>query len=201
MRQCESKLKLLRTAHELIYRQSYGSVGVDQICEQSGVKKGSFYHFFRSKSELTVAAYQYHWDQVRLRWETIFGATGSPLRKLDAYFAFVVDVQEERLRRYGRLLGCPFVSLGSELSTQDERVRRMAQEIFDQRCAYFARTIREAMEAGEIADAEPEAVACELHSYVMGVVQQAKIANDLGVLRCLPSGAYRILQVQEPMLA
>src|SRR6266700_1447546 len=65
MKQCESRLKLLRTAHELIWRQSYGSVGVDQICEQSGVKKGSFYHFFRSKSELTVAAYEYHWDQLR----------------------------------------------------------------------------------------------------------------------------------------
>src|ERR1700751_2897723 len=68
MRQSESKLKLLRTAHELISQQSYGSVGVDQICEQSGVKKGSFYHFFRSKSELTVAAYEYHWAILRRRW-------------------------------------------------------------------------------------------------------------------------------------
>src|SRR6267154_2537844 len=56
MKQCESRLKLLRTAHELIWRQSYGSVGVDQICEQSGVKKGSFYHFFRSKSERALRA-------------------------------------------------------------------------------------------------------------------------------------------------
>ena len=72
MRFCDSKLRLLQTAHELIWRQSYGSVGVDQICEQSRVKKGSFYHFFRSKSELTVAAYEFYWDKVRVALDRIF---------------------------------------------------------------------------------------------------------------------------------
>ena len=72
MRVCESKLRLLQTAHELIWRQSYGSVGVDQICEHSNVKKGSFCHFFRSKYELTVAAYEYHWEQCRQTLDRIF---------------------------------------------------------------------------------------------------------------------------------
>src|SRR5690242_11293254 len=142
MRQCESKFKLLRTAHELIYQQSYGSVGVEQICARSGVKKGSFYHFFRSKSDLIVAAYQYHWHQIRSRWEAIFGSDLAPLQKIDAYLEFVWETQRERLEKYGRLLGCPFMSLGSELSTQDEQIRRMTQEICDQRCAYLAATLR-----------------------------------------------------------
>jgi TetR/AcrR family transcriptional repressor of nem operon len=201
MRQCDSKLKLLRTAHELIYRQSYGSVGVDQICERSGVKKGSFYHFFRSKSDLTVAAYQYHWDQIRVRWEAIFSSNLAPLQKIDAYLDFVLEAQRERLEKYGRLLGCPFVSLGSELSTQDEQIRRMAQEICDQRCAYLARTLSDAMAAGQVAEADPKLLAYELHSYVMGLVQQAKIANDLRVLDRLKPGVYRMLRTQQTMPA
>src|SRR5271157_5410933 len=87
MRFCDSKLRLLETAHGLIWRQSYGSVGVDQICEQSRVKKGSFYHFFRSKSELAVAAYEYYWEQrSRLTLDGIFSAQTPPLERLDAYF-------------------------------------------------------------------------------------------------------------------
>src|SRR5260221_4221169 len=86
MKQCESKLKLLRTAHELIWRQSYGSVCVDQICEQSGVKKGRFYHFFRSKSELTVAAYEYHWDQLRAALDRVFSVQKTPLDRLVSSF-------------------------------------------------------------------------------------------------------------------
>ena len=140
MRQCESKLKLLRTAHELISQQSYGSVGVDQICEQSGVKKGSFYHFFRSKSELTVAAYEYHWAGLQETLDRIFAAEKAPLDRLDDYFNHVRQSQTDRSQRYGRLLGCPFVSIGCELSTQDESIRLMAQKISEGKRAYLENT-------------------------------------------------------------
>ncbi len=193
MRQCESKLKLLRTAHELISQQSYGSVGVDQICEQSGVKKGSFYHFFRSKSELTVAAYEYHWASLQETLERIFSAEKPPLVRLDDYFNHVRQTQSERSERYGRMLGCPFVSLGCELSTQDESIRLMAQKISEGKRDYLENTVRDGIERGDISAADPRALADELHTYIVGLVQEAKIANDIRVLDRLKSGAYRLL--------
>src|ERR1700761_44825 len=149
MRFCDSKLRLLQTAHELIWRQSYGSVGVDQICEQSGVKKGSFYHFFRSKSELTVAAYEFYWDQVRLILDRIFSMPVPPLERLDAYFANIRRIQTEHFEKNGCVLGCPFASLGSELSTQDEAIRQMAQQISERKRGYFESTLIEAIELGD----------------------------------------------------
>ncbi|MBV8968394.1 MAG: TetR/AcrR family transcriptional regulator, partial [Verrucomicrobia bacterium] len=101
MRQCDSKLKLLQTAHELIWRQSYGSVGVDQICEHSGVKKGSFYHFFRSKSDLAVAAYEYHWQELREKLDVVFSKDKPPLERLDDYFHHIYERQKERLEIFG----------------------------------------------------------------------------------------------------
>lgn len=53
-----AKEKLLDVAFKLIWDQSYGSVSVDDICQQAEVKKGSFYHFFESKAELAIAAYE-----------------------------------------------------------------------------------------------------------------------------------------------
>jgi TetR/AcrR family transcriptional repressor of nem operon len=193
MRQCESKLKLLRTAQELISQQSYGSVGVDQICEQSGVKKGSFYHFFRSKSELTVAAYEYHWAGLQETLERIFSVEKAPLDRLDDYFNQVRQSQTERSQRYGRLLGCPFVSIGCELSTQDESIRLMAQKISEGKRAYLENTIREAIQRGDLSAADPRALADELHTYIVGLVQEAKIANDVQVLDRLKPGAHRLL--------
>ena len=195
MKQCESKLKLLRTAHELISRQSYGSVGVDQICEQSGVKKGSFYHFFRSKSELTVAAYEFHWEAMRQALDQIFLAEKPPLERLDDYFNYVRQTQADRLQKYGRLLGCPFVSLGSELCTQDESIRLMAQNISERKARYLEATLRDAIERKDISAADPRVLAGELHSYIVGLVQEAKIANDIHVLDRLKSGAHRLLGV------
>jgi TetR/AcrR family transcriptional regulator, transcriptional repressor for nem operon len=200
MKQCESKLKLLRTAHELIWRQSYGSVGVDQICEQSGVKKGSFYHFFRSKSELTVAAYEYHWDQLRAALDRVFSVQKSPLERLDAYFEHIYQSQKERFERVGQMLGCPFISIGCELSTQDESIRQMAQQIIDGKRRYVEATLRDGIDRGEIPGGNPQLLARELQSYIMGLVQEAKIANDPHVLDRLRPGAYRLLGLAEPEL-
>jgi TetR/AcrR family transcriptional repressor of nem operon len=193
MRFCDSKVRLLQTAHELIWLQSYGSVGVDQICEQSRVKKGSFYHFFRSKSELTVAAYEFRWEQIRLVMDRIFTVDIPPLERFEAYFAHIRRNQTEHFEKNGHVLGCPFSSLGSELSTQDEAIRLMAQQISERKCDYLESTLRDAMEVGEIAEQDPKLLAQELHFYIVGLIQEAKISNDLGVLNRMESGAFRII--------
>ena len=189
----DSKLRLLQTAHQLIWRQSYGSVGVDQICEQSCVKKGSFYHFFRSKSELTVAAYEFHWEQVRLVLDRIFSTQIPAMERLEAYFAHIRRHQTEHFEKNGRVLGCPFASLGSELSTQDEAIRLMAQQISARKCVYLESTLSDAIEAGELPMQDPKLLAQELHFYIVGLIQEAKISNDLAVLDRMESGAYRII--------
>jgi TetR/AcrR family transcriptional regulator, transcriptional repressor for nem operon len=201
MRFCDSKLRLLQTAHQLIWQQSYGSVGVDQICEQSRVKKGSFYHFFRSKSELTVAAYEFYWEQVRLVLDRIFSREMAPLERLDAYLANIRRNQTERFEKYGRVLGCPFASLGSELSTQDEAIRLMAQTISARKCVYLQSTLIDAIKAGDVPTQDAKLLAQELHFYIVGLVQEAKIANDLAVLDRMESGAYRIIGASRAMVA
>jgi TetR/AcrR family transcriptional regulator, transcriptional repressor for nem operon len=201
MRVCDSKLRLLQTAQELIWRQSYGSVGVDQICEQSRVKKGSFYHFFRSKSELTVAAYEYYWDQMRLTLDRIFSVEIPPLERLDAYFANIRRNQTKHFEMTGRVLGCPFASLGSELSTQDEAIRLMAEKISERKCGYLESTLRDAMNAGDIPMQNPKSLARELHFYIAGLIQESKISNSLTVLDHMESGAYRIIGASRSVLA
>jgi TetR/AcrR family transcriptional regulator, transcriptional repressor for nem operon len=193
MRVCQSKLRLLRTAHELIWRQSYGSVGVDQICEHSHVKKGSFYHFFKSKSELTVAAYEYFWEQGRARLDRIFCAQKDPVERLEAYIDDIRDNQYQYFVANGRVPGCPFASLGSELSAQDESIRRMAQQISECKRRYLETMLRDAMDQGQISRQDPISLAQELHFFIAGSVQEAKISNDVGVLDRMKTGVYRII--------
>ena len=50
------KERLTDAAMDLIGENSYGATSVDAICERAGAKKGSFYYFFKSKSELAAAA-------------------------------------------------------------------------------------------------------------------------------------------------
>jgi TetR/AcrR family transcriptional regulator, transcriptional repressor for nem operon len=68
----DTKEKLLQVAFDLIWNQSYGSVSVDQICERARLNKGSFYHFFPSKSDLAVEAYEEHWREKQPEMDRIF---------------------------------------------------------------------------------------------------------------------------------
>jgi len=60
--QHESKTKLLKAAQNVFRTKGYAATTVDDICEAAGVTKGSFFHHFKSKEELTVNAAE-HWSK------------------------------------------------------------------------------------------------------------------------------------------
>ena len=84
-RPSEAKEKLLLVAFDLIWNQSYGSVSVDQICERASVNKGSFYHFFPSKADLAVEAYEEHWREKQPEMDRIFSPQTPPLERLELW--------------------------------------------------------------------------------------------------------------------
>ncbi len=56
----ESKTKLLNAAMSVIRAKGYAATTVDDICHAANVTKGSFFHHFKSKDELGLAAAT-HW--------------------------------------------------------------------------------------------------------------------------------------------
>ena len=175
--------KLLEVAFELIWLQSYGAVSVDDICERADVKKGSFYHFFPSKSDLAVAACEEYWQASRPRHDAVFSPQVPPLERIRNYCRMMYDSQKDKFDQTGRVLGCPFSSVGCELSTQDEKIRRKAAEIFERMCAYLENALRDAHRAGLIAPCDFPAQAQAILSFVLGMQLQAKVKNDVEVLR------------------
>jgi TetR/AcrR family transcriptional regulator, transcriptional repressor for nem operon len=50
--------KFIEAAFALIRAQGYASTTVDQLCAEAGLTKGAFFHYFKSKEALAVAAAQ-----------------------------------------------------------------------------------------------------------------------------------------------
>jgi len=63
-RTSDANERLMDAALDLIWEESYGAITIDDICKRADVKKGSFYYFFSSKSELAVAALERMWQEV-----------------------------------------------------------------------------------------------------------------------------------------
>jgi TetR/AcrR family transcriptional repressor of nem operon len=192
-----SKIKLLDTAIDMIWASSYGSVSVDDICAKAGVNKGSFYYFFKSKSDLAVAAFERHWEMKRSLMDRVFSSQVPPLDRLDQYIHVIVEDQKARFRTQGKMPGCPFCSLGSELSTQDENVRRKVENIFARQMKYMESLVRDLAAEKLIPAANDKELAEELISYITGVLMQAKIENSVKHVERLAHGVRRMFGLNE----
>lgn len=192
----DAKDKLMNAVLELIWTGSYGSTTIDQICEKAGVKKGSFYHFFDSKSTLAAEALDVSWQTKRVELDQIFSVTIPPLERLQKYCDFSFKVQSEIKAKYGRVLGCPQFQLGCEVCTQEDALQKKIQSILDYKRRYIESAVRDAAAAGEIQAPDPAARARMIVAYYEGLLTQARIQNDVNVLREMAPGIFSLLGVK-----
>jgi len=190
------KERLMEAAMDLMWQNSYGAASVDAICERAGAKKGSFYYFFKSKSELAAAALEADWKKKRCEMDSIFSPTIPPLERFDRYFDFVYDRLAEVQKKCGSILGCPFMSVGSEVSTQDQIVRGAIDRIMDRKLQFFVSAVRDAASEGLIETTDPVAKAQALFSSYQGTIAQARIQNDIDLIRDFKHVAREVLGVK-----
>jgi len=197
-----TKEKLLETAMDLIWQSSYGSVSVDEICKVSGVKKGSFYYYFPSKVDLAIAAMEASYQSYQPEVMNLFALKISAVERFERLAVFVYQKQKKAYEKYGRVCGCPFASLGSEMAGNEEAIRQKANETFRQQAHYYIETLQEMVDAGQLhKDTNLTAKAFEIHTFIMGQVMMARIQNDLTALKHdLTSGLFRVLNLEKVVI-
>jgi TetR/AcrR family transcriptional repressor of nem operon len=188
-------------ANSLIWGYSYGAVTIEAICERAKVKKGSFYYFFDSKTDLAVAAVQAWFDERRRVMEPLLPPGTPPLERLSRYMEVVVENQMKAYQETGQMLGCPIFTLGSEISTQDDRLRTLVQEILNMGARFFEGIVRDAMAAGDIEEGDPALKFRQLWSFYEGTLTRARIENDPELVRHLCSDALALLGAKSQLAA
>ena len=85
----DARTRLLEAARDVIRAKGFAATSVEDLCQEAGVTKGAFFHHFRTKEALGVAAAE-HWAETT---EAFFeGAPyhqpGDPLDRVLAYVDF-----------------------------------------------------------------------------------------------------------------
>ena len=86
-RRTNAREALLNAAFSVIRKNGYSATSVDELCRAAGVTKGAFFHHFKTKDDLAVAAADH--------WSTVTGAlfAGAPYHEhedpLDRFLGYI----------------------------------------------------------------------------------------------------------------
>src|SRR4249919_3448048 len=101
-----AQTRLLDAALHVIRAKGYSASTVDDVCARAGVTKGSFFHHFKSKDELALAAVQHFSAMAQGLFATApYHRHEDPLERLLAYVDFRSEILVGELADYTCLLG------------------------------------------------------------------------------------------------
>lgn len=179
-----TRARLVDAAARLFWERSYTAAGVDEVCRLADARKGSFYHFFASKTALALETVEVHWAMVE---EAVFKPVeNGTSRGLDRLIDLVdrIDLfQREAQTRTAAVLGSPFGHLGQEMAHQEEVLRRAVEAVFVAQGAYLERWLDEAAALGQVAPGNNRMRTRQVLALIEGALMLAKVADTPSVFR------------------
>ena len=125
-RGAHTKSRIIRAAADLFHQKGARATSPDEIIEASQTGKGQFYHYFRNKEDLVHEVLQTYLQAIKTETSPIDYELNS-WRDLKRWFAAHLELQ----KRHRMTRGCPFGTLGNEVSATDELIRQDVSLIFE----------------------------------------------------------------------
>ena len=173
----ESKTKFLDAALHVIRAKGYTATRIEDVCEAAGLTKGSFFHHFKSKEELALAAAE-HWSVVTSGAfaSAPYRALADPLDRLLAYVDFRKAILQGELPEFTCLAG----TMVQEIYETHPAIREACDKSISEHAATLESDIAEAMRkygpnSGPKSDIDAQWSAKSLALYTQAVIQGAFI--------------------------
>lgn len=139
--QHESKTKILDAAMQVIRAKGYSAATIEDVCQAAGLTKGSFFHHFKSKEELALAAARHFAAMAdNLFARAPYRALSDPLDRLLGYVDFRKTILQGALPEFTCLLG----TMVQETFESHPAIREACDTYISAHAAEVAKDIAEA---------------------------------------------------------
>ena len=174
VRGADTRRRIIQVAADLFHKQGVRATSPDQIIEVSGTGKGQFYHYFKSKEGLIHAVLQTYLEQIKTGGAPVNYEIAS-WQDLEHWFLAQVELQKS----FAMTRGCPFGTVGNEVTENDELIRQDLSLIFEvirnKLAAFF---IREKARKRLAHDASEDEMADFCIAAIQGAMLLGKIKRD-----------------------
>ena len=121
-----AKVRILKTASDLFYRQGYRYTGTNEIIKKAGVAKASFFYHFPTKEALALA---YLKDMHAREAGNLLGFVNKWKKPYDRFLAVIKWI--EPWIKSNELRGCGFLNMVSEVPDKRSALRKMAKKHYE----------------------------------------------------------------------
>lgn len=174
-----AKLKLLEAALSVIRTKGFSATTVDDLCAAAGVTKGAFFHHFKSKDALGVAAAD-HWSETTAAMfaDAPYHDLADPLDRVLAYVAFRKALLQGGVPEFTCLVG----TMVQEIYQTNPAIRDACDRSISHHAATLEADIEAAMrERGMVADWTPKSLALHTQAVLQGAFILAKAKGGAAV--------------------
>lgn len=174
MTKLNAKSKIINAAKQIMILRGYKATTVDEIIQQAGVAKGSFYHAFKSKEELAIAALI---DYKEKGWELVTNGSDlnieDPAIRAIAFVQYLEDKATE-IWQHGCLLG----SVAVEISDSSPLILNTIDQLLGEYEKAMALIFNQALRAKKIKNVSGRELGKQLMVVVEGGIISAKSHSD-----------------------
>lgn len=115
--------RLLASGLELFYARGVNATGVKEIADRADVPKAAFYTYYESKEAFVVAVLEQYWLELQDRSGSLLLGRGTPVRRLQRYFAVIADEHEHHTFMRGCLIGNLALEVSATSASVHEKLR------------------------------------------------------------------------------
>lgn len=132
-----SKDVLIETASRLFRIRGYYGVGLKDIIEESGIPKGSLYHYFpQGKEQLAIAAINHTKDIVVNEIQELFDEIEDPIKAFQTHLEHLSEVIIKNDN-----IGFPIGTIAGETHSTSESIRIACQLAFEEWQAIYTKKL------------------------------------------------------------
>ena len=170
----QTRLRMLDAAADLFHAKGVKGTSPDDVIAHSGTGKSQFYHYFGSKEGLVVALLEHYLEQIRSGTAPLDYEIAT-LEDLERWFGDQIALQ----RAFHMERGCPFGTIGADLSSDEEPVRTALGALFGEIRGRLLAFFNAQQDAGRLKPhADPEALADYCLVTIQGGMLLGRIERD-----------------------
>jgi len=162
-----NRTRIIEAADQLFYKHGYNQTSFSDIADITGIPRGNFYYYFKTKDDILAAVVETRVKQYQEALASCDTASDKPGERLHAFIDMMAGSVDSLVDT-----GCPIGSLCVELAKDTEALQSKSREVFVLLRDWMSRQFEEI----GLADANDKAM--DLLSRMQGIAVMACAFKD-----------------------